>query len=264
MAVILNIFLAVLAVSLVSILGILIFLKQKNLNRILLLLVSFAAGSLLGVAFLDLLPEAFESGLKDSIPIFILHLFILLFVMFFLFRDGKVFVDKIERLLPLKVRYRQHIFKKLSDMTYAVVYGSIIIAMIQGALGGIGFFIFGLSSPLLWGIVMVFAALIPYIGSTIIWFPAALMLIFNGYINLETTLMIKGILLMIYGIFVIGTVDNILKPKIIGDKAGLHPILVMLGVVGGLSLFGFIGVIVGPIILAMLVAFVDIYEEEKK
>ena len=199
-----------------------------------------------------------------SIPIFILNLFIVLFVMFFLFRDGKILVSKIERILPLKSKYKKHVFKKLNDMAYAVIYGSIIIALIQGTLGGIGFLIFGLPSPLLWGIVMVFASLLPYVGSTIIWFPAALILIFSGYINMETNLVIKGILLILYGIFIVGTVDNILKPKIIGSRGGLHPVLVLLGVVGGINFLGFIGIIIGPIILAMLVTFIKIYEEEKK
>ena len=204
------------------------------------------------------------SNILFSIPIFMLDLFIVLFVMFFLFRDGKVFVDKIERIMPLKAKYRKHVFKKLNDMAYAVIYGSIIIAVIQGTLGGIGFLIFGLPSPLLWGIIMIFASLIPYVGSSIIWFPASLMLIFNGYLNMETNLIIKGILLMLYGIFIVGTIDNILKPKIIGDKSGLHPVLVLLGVVGGLAFLGVVGIIIGPIILAMLVTFIKIYEEEKK
>jgi len=203
------------------------------------------------------------SNLLFSIPIFFLDLFIILFVMFFLFRDGEILIDKIERIMPLKDKYRKHVFKKLNNMTYAVIYGSIIIAIAQGTLGGLGFLIFGLPSPLLWGIVMMFASLIPYVGSSIIWFPASLILIFNGYLNLETTLIIKGILLLLYGIFVVGTIDNILKPKIIGDKGGLHPVLVMLGVVGGLKLLGFIGLIIGPIVLAMLVTFIEIYEEEK-
>ena len=204
------------------------------------------------------------SNILFSIPIFLLDIFIILFVMFFLLKDGEVFVDKVERIMPLKGEYREHVFKKLNDMAYAVIYGSIIIAIIQGTLAGLGFFIFGLPSPLLWGTVMMFASLIPYIGSSIVWFPASLILIFEGYINLETNLIIKGILLIIYGIFVVGTIDNILKPKIIGSKGGLHPVLVLLGVVGGLKFLGFVGVIVGPIILAMLVTFISIYEEEKQ
>jgi predicted PurR-regulated permease PerM len=205
----------------------------------------------------------FISNVLFTIPIFILDLFIMLFVMFFLFRDGHILIDKVERIMPLKPKYRKDVMRRLRDMAYAVVYGSIIVAAIQGALGGIGFFIFGIPSPILWGIVMIFASLIPYVGSSIIWLPAGLGLIFNGYLSLESTLMIKGILLIIYGFLVVGTVDNILKPKIIGSKGGLHPVLVLLGVIGGLSLFGFIGVIVGPIILAMLVTFIKIYEEEK-
>ena len=199
-----------------------------------------------------------------SIPIFLLDIFIILFVMFFLLKDGEVFVDKVERIMPLKGEYREHVFKKLNDMAYAVIYGSIIIAIIQGTLAGLGFFIFGLPSPLLWGTVMMFASLIPYIGSSIVWFPASLMLIFEGYLNMETSMIMKGALLILYGTFIVGTIDNILKPKIIGSKGGLHPVLVLLGVVGGLKFLGFVGVIVGPIILAMLVTFINIYEEEKQ
>jgi len=202
------------------------------------------------------------SNILFSVPRFILHMFIALFVMFFLFRDGKLVIDKVERLMPLSGKYREHIFKKLNNMAYAVIYGSLIIAVIQGTLGGIGFFIFGLSAPILWGIVMIFASLIPYIGSSIVWLPAALMLIFNGYVDADTS-MLNGIFLILYGVFIVGTIDNILKPKIIGDKGGLHPVLVLLGVVGGLKFIGFIGIIVGPMLLAMLVTFIDIYEEEK-
>jgi predicted PurR-regulated permease PerM len=203
------------------------------------------------------------SNILFSIPRLLLDIFIILFTMFFLFRDGKLFVEKVKGILPLKGKHREHLFKKLNDMTFAVIYGSIIVAVIQGTLGGLGFLIFGLPSPLLWGLVMIFASLIPYVGSSIIWFPASLILILDGYLSLESTSIVKGILLILYGIFVVGTIDNILKPKIIGDKGGLHPVLVLLGVVGGLSLFGFIGIIIGPIILAMLVSFIDIYEEEK-
>ena len=204
------------------------------------------------------------SNILFSIPVLVLDTFIILFVMFFLFKDGKVFVHKIENMLPLKPSYRKHVIKRVDDMAYAVIYGSLIIAIVQGTLGGIGFFIFGLPSPLLWGAIMIFASLLPYIGTSVIWLPASLFLIFNGYVNLETALIIKGILLMLYGTFIIGMVDNILKPKIIGDKSGLHPVLVLLGVVGGLNFLGFIGVIIGPIILAALVTFINIYEEEKE
>jgi predicted PurR-regulated permease PerM len=202
-------------------------------------------------------------GMLLSLPTILVNLFVVLFVMFFIFRDGRILLEKIERLTPLKAKHRKKVFKKVSDMTYAVVYGSIIIAVIQGLLGGLGFWVVGLPSPLLWAAVMIFAALIPYVGSSIIWFPAALLLIFDGYQSLDTSLIIKGILLILYGMFIVGSIDNILKPKLIGDKGGLHPVLVLLGVVGGMKFLGFIGIVVGPIILALLVAFIKIYEEEK-
>lgn len=201
------------------------------------------------------------SDILVSVPVFMLHMFITLFVMFFLFKDGHLLINKVERLLPLKEKHRSRVIKKLNDMTFAVIYGSIVIAIIQGTLGGIGFFLLGLPTPLLWGLVMIFASFIPYVGSSIIWLPASLLLILNGYE--DPTSVVKGVILIIYGVFVVGTIDNILKPKIIGEKGGLHPVLVLLGVVGGLQFFGFIGVMIGPILLALLVAFVNIYEEEK-
>src|SRR3989338_7309808 len=203
------------------------------------------------------------SNIVFTIPRLVVNLFIMLFVMFFLFRDGDVFVDKIERILPLKMEDRKKVVKRLSDTAYAVIYGSLIIAIAQGTLGGIGFFIFGVPSPILWGLVMMLASLIPYIGSSIVWLPASFMLIINGYTDMETSIILKGMLLMLYGIFIVSTIDNILKPKLIGDKSGLHPLLVLLGVVGGLKFLGFIGVIVGPIIIALLITFIKIYEEEK-
>ena len=204
------------------------------------------------------------SNILFSIPALVLDAFIILFVMFFLFKDGKIFANKIENMLPLKPSYRKYVIKRLDDMASAVIYGSLIIAVAQGTLGGIGFFIFGLPSPLLWGVIMVFASLLPYIGTSVIWLPASLFLIFNGYANMETALITKGILLMLYGIFIIGTIDNILKPKLIGDKSGLHPVLVLLSVVGGINFLGFIGIIIGPMIIAALVTFINIYEEEKE
>lgn len=203
------------------------------------------------------------SSFLFSIPIMFLNFFIVIFVTFFFFRDGEVLVKKVEDLLPLKEAHKKHVFNKFNDVTFAVIYGSIIIAIIQGILGGIGFFAVGIKSPLIWAIIMMFFALVPYVGSTIIWLPAALILIFNGYIESNTFVIVKGILLILYGTFIIGLADNFLKPKIIGDRARVHPILVLLGVLGGLKFFGPVGIIVGPVLLALLVTFIKIYEEEK-
>ena len=107
-------------------------------------------------------------------------------------------------------------------------------------------------------------ALIPFAGTAIIWLPAALNLMFMGYIENSNSPVIRGALLLLYGIFVLSFIDHFLKPKLIGDKAEVHPILVLVGVLGGLNIFGPVGLILGPIILALLITFIDIYAEEQR
>ena len=198
-----------------------------------------------------------------SIPSKLLNFFVMIFVTFFFFRDGKEFIKKVEGLLPLKKGHKQQVFVKFNNVAFAVIYGSIVIAIIQGTLGGIGFFAVGIKNPLIWAFIMMIFAVVPFVGTAVIWLPAALILIFSGYMESNTLIIVKGIALLLYGIFVISLVDNLLKPKIIGDRAKVHPVFILLGVIGGLHFFGFIGFVVGPVILALLVAFIKIFEEEK-
>ena len=197
------------------------------------------------------------------IPSILLNFFVMMFVVYYLLKDGEAIAERIKKILPLKEAHKQKVLETFHNITYAVFYGNITVAIIQGIFGAIGFFILGVPSPILWGLIMTFFALIPYFGTAIIWLPAALNLIFMGYLQNNNSSTIRGIILIVYGIFVISSIDNILKPKIIGTKAKVHPILVLLGVLGGLSLFGFIGLVLGPVMLALLMTFVDIYEEEK-
>ncbi len=203
------------------------------------------------------------SSILFSIPRFLLNIFITFFIAFYLLKDGERMIAKIKRLIPLKQRHQEHIFKKIHDVTHAVIYGSIVIALIQGALGALGFFVVGISSPLVWGSIMALLALIPFIGTGIIWVPAALYLIVIGVVQGDSLMIIKGVGLFIYGALIVGGIDNILKPKIIGQRGGVHPILVLLGVFGGIALFGLIGFFVGPLILVLLKAFIDIHEKER-
>lgn len=198
-----------------------------------------------------------------SIPSFLLNFFVMIFVVYYLLKDGELVVKRIRNILPLKEVHKQHVFQRFHDVTHAMFYGNISVAIIQGIAGAVGFLLFGVSSPILWGFVMALFALIPYFGTAIVWLPAALNLIFSGYLQDSNTLIIKGCLLIAYGIFVISSIDNILKPKLISMNANVHPILVLLGILGGLSLFGFTGLILGPMMLALLMTLVDIYEEEK-
>lgn len=203
------------------------------------------------------------SGVLASIPSFLLSFFVMIFVVYYLLKDGDGIAKRIKNILPLKESHKQHVFDRFHHITYAMFYGNITIAIIQGILGSIGFMIFGVPSPILWGFVMVLFALIPYFGTAIVWLPAALNLIFSGYLQSDNSLTTRGIFLIAYGVIVISSIDNILKPKLIGTKANVHPVLVLIGVLGGLNLFGFVGIFLGPMMLALLMTFVDIYEEEK-
>ena len=203
------------------------------------------------------------SDVVFKIPRLLLSTFIAFFVAFFLFKDGEAAVKRAKNLIPIKKQFRKEIFDKIDQVTHAVIYGSIIIALIQGALGALGFFIFDLGSPILWGFIMSIMALIPFVGTTIIWGPAAAFLIIEGLITTNTAVLGNGIGLLIFGAVLISTIDNILKPKLIGSRAHVHPSLVLIGVFGGLALFGFIGFILGPLILSLFEAFIQIYEKEK-
>lgn len=198
-----------------------------------------------------------------SIPLILLNFFVIVFVGFYLLRDGPLLVEKVKKVLPLKKTHQEDVFKKFEDVTRAVIFGHVSVALIQGALGSIGFIIFGIPSPFLWGSVMAFFALLPFIGPPIVWLPIALMQILEGYSDGNTSLIIKGILLILYGTLVVGTIDNLLKPQLISDRADVHPVLVLLGVLGGLKVFGIMGFVIGPLLLALFMAFVKIYEEEK-
>ncbi|MBI4453751.1 AI-2E family transporter [Candidatus Woesearchaeota archaeon] len=198
-----------------------------------------------------------------SIPSILLNFFVMIFVVYYLLKDGEAITKRIKGILPLKESHKQHVLEEFHNVTYGVFYGSISLAILQGFLGGIGLLVLGVPSPILWGFVMMLFALIPYFGTAIVWLPAALNLIFIGYLQNDNSSIIRGAILIAYGLFVISSIDNLLKPKLISIKTNIHPILVLLGVFGGLNLFGFIGLILGPVMLALLMTFVDIYEEEK-
>ncbi len=203
------------------------------------------------------------SELVFALPRLFLNMFVTFFVTFYLFKDGPQLIERLRRVLPIKPNFQKEVFKKIDQIIYAVIYGSIIIALIQGSLGAVAFFAVGISSPLLWGILMSIFALIPFMGTAVIWAPASLFLIIDGLISSHIGLFLRGTGLLLFGAFVISTIDNILKPRLIGAKAEVHPVLVLVGVLGGLVFLGFVGFIIGPLILALFMAFLEIYEKEK-
>lgn len=191
-----------------------------------------------------------------ALPEKLLSFFVMLFTMFFLFKDGKRWVSRVEQELPLKEKYKHHLSKRFSETVYATLFGIMITAFVQGSIGAFGFYLFKVNSPILWGIVMVILAMLPFLGAAFIWLPASIIKIAAG----DTA---NGIGLLLYGLLIISTVDNLIRPSIIGARGKIHPVLVLLGVLGGLQLLGLIGLIIGPLTLALIVVLVELYLSEK-
>ena len=212
--------------------------------------------------------EIFDTGLEQirksmlaiapnvlgSIGELFLGLFIMFFVMYYGFRDGENFVQRIRQLLPLEPSLKESLFYELRTITQAVLYGQMMTALIQGGFGMLGLLIFGVSNWLFWGAIMTVTAFIPFLGTPIVWVPAAASLILGGN-------MARGIGLLIYSGILVMNIDNFLRPKLMSGRTQVHPVLILIGVLGGLKVFGFVGLLVGPLILALLVAFVRFYEE---
>ncbi len=188
-----------------------------------------------------------------SVPKRILDLFITIFVMFYIFLDGGQLVKNLQRLLPISIKHKNKVIRKLEEVTYALIYGTILVGLLEGVILSIGFWLSNIASPMMWGLLTSFLALIPLMGPTILWVPAVIIQIYNGHIPSAIGILITGI--------VVSSIDTILRPKIVGNKANVHPILVLLGVLGGIKVFGLIGVIVGPLVLAFITTFAQIYEE---
>ncbi len=191
-----------------------------------------------------------------GLPKKILSLFVMLFLMYFLFMEGKPIVDKLRQHIPLKAKQKEELAKRFSNVIYASIYGMIVTAFVQGAVGALGFWIFGVNSPILWGLVTVIVAILPFVGAALVWLPAAIFKLAVG----ET---FNGLGLLFYGMFIISTIDNLIRPGIIGSRAKIHPSVVLLGVLGGIEIFGFLGIIIGPLILSIMTIFLDLYLVEK-
>lgn len=179
-----------------------------------------------------------------------------IFLFYFLLRDGNQLVKWIYSGLPLTRREQQVIDSRLSTVTYAVVYGQIVTAIAQGLVAMLGYWYFGIDAPVLWGLVTMFFSLVPFVGTAIIWVPASIYLFVTG---LSTTSWWMGIGLFVYGLIIINAVDNILRPIFIGATARMHSAIALLGVIGGISLLGFVGIFAGPLILSLFVTLYDIF-----
>ena len=186
-------------------------------------------------------------GIVGGVLTVLIQTLFVLFVMYYLFRDGKQVREALSSVIPLRNRQTYEIFMRTREVISASLYGVLVIAVIQGALGGVAFWALGLPSAIVWGLVMVFLSLIPMAGAFIVWVPAAIFLAVGGS-------WVKALLLTLWGSIVIGLVDNFLRPKLVGERAKLHELFIFFAVLGGLQVFGILGIVLGPVVLAIALA----------
>ena len=179
-------------------------------------------------------------------------IFVFLIALYYVFKDGKKLKSALTTLSPLQDTHDETIFGKLEDSVNSVVKGNLTIALIQGAATSLGFFLFGIPSATLWGAVAAVAALVPGIGTTIVLAPAILYLFVSG----KT---IFGFGLLLWGVIAVGLIDNLLGPKLVERGTRLHSFLVLLSILGGISFWGPLGFLLGPLTLSLLFALLEIY-----
>ena len=179
-------------------------------------------------------------------------LFVMLFALFFLLRDGYTFGRRVRDLLPLPERERDRLMNETRDLVVASVGVGLLIAAIQGTIGGVAYWLLGIPAPALWGVAMAICALIPLVGTGLVWVPTALWLLFSGDAG-------RGVVLIIIGVVVIGLVDNIVRPLLLSGRTSASGLVIFLGLLGGVTAFGFIGLVLGPIILVTASSLLTVF-----
>lgn len=206
------------------------------------------AGALAGGAAMvtDLLSKTTELAID---------LFLMVVAIYYFFLDGKRLVSEIIKLIPMDVRYSEAFVKEFKDVTYAIMWGNTLTALIQGAIGTVGLMLAGVPSPLLWGAAMAVFAMVPIGGTAIIWVPLSIALILTRHVN-------EGLFLLGWGAFLVSTVDNVIRPRLAGSRMHMHPLLVFLSMFGGIAVVGVLGIVVGPLVAAICMAMIRIYKRD--
>lgn len=197
------------------------------------------------------------TGVLKNLSMILIHVIVFLMALYYLLRDGADFAKKINSLMPMSEVYRKELFKKMSNLSYSIIYGLFGAAIAQGATLGLAFAIVGISNAAFWGSVAALLSPVPYIGTAIVWGPAVIALAVGKH-------WIAATFLLAWGLGVVSTVDNIVKPYLIGSSAALHPLAVLVVLLGGMFAFGLKGLLFGPFILTLTLAFLHIYEMEYK
>ena len=179
----------------------------------------------------------------------------MLFAMFFLIRDGHTLARELRDLLPLPEGARDRLMTDTRDLIVASVGAGLVVAVVQGTIGGITFWLLGIQAAVIWGVVMALCSLIPLVGAASVWAPTSLWLVLSGDVG-------RGIVLILVGVFGIGLADNILRPLLLSGRTTASGLVVFLGLLGGAAAFGFIGLVLGPIVLVTAGSLLRVFSAE--
>ena len=222
-------------------------LNSENLEKL-----ATAVGKSVGL-FLSKQLRSMASNLLS----FLIHFFLMILTIYYIFRDGVRLKNYISELLPFPLAQQELVVNKFREMGRAIIIGNGLSGIVQGILGGFGFFIFGLGSPFLWGTVVGFMAFLPIIGSSVVFIPATIILFLQGKGGL-------AIGYLAYNVCYSSIIEYVAKPKLIGKGMHMNPLLVFIGILGGIKLFGILGVVYGPLIMTIFLTLAEIYRLEYK
>jgi predicted PurR-regulated permease PerM len=194
--------------------------------------------------------------LARSIAVQVVNVIIMLFALFFFFRDGDAIMSRLRRVLPFDPSFREGRIRETAELIKASISSGIIVALVQGAVGGLAFALLGLGAPVFWGVTMAFFSLLP-LGAWIVWMPVAVWLLLTGEVG-------RGIAVLGIGAGGISLIDNFLRPMLLAGRSQMNGLLVFISLLGGMAAFGLIGLILGPVIMATAISFVDAYATERR
>ncbi len=183
----------------------------------------------------------------------VFYFVLMIFTTYYFFKDGERIVDNVKRLMPITSEQIELTFGHLRDVIQATMYGGVVVALIQGTLGGILFAVLGIPSAIFWGAIMAFLSVIPFLGAFLVYIPAGIILLIQGSY-------VKGVIVIGIGTIIISQIDNVIRPYLISGRTEMHPLMLFFAIMGGIALFGLLGLVVGPLIAAMFVALLKIME----
>ena len=191
-----------------------------------------------------------------NIVVVIVNVVIMLFALFFFFRDGEAIMGRLRRVLPFDPSFREGRIRETAELIRASISSGIMVALVQGTIGGITFALLGLGAPVFWGVTMGFFSLLP-LGAWIVWMPVAIWLLLTGQIG-------RGVALLVIGAGGISLIDNFLRPLLLAGRTQMNGLLVFISLLGGIAAFGLLGLVLGPVIMAAAISFVDAYAMERR